>query len=353
MFSDLRLQHVRSYGDATFHLSPYVTVISGPNGSGKTTIAEALYIASRGASFKSPDGEVLKKDADWWRIDTRHGDVKRSVLYDPSKAGVKKSFIVSETKKARLAPQHKLPVVLFQPDDLRLLTGSPARRRAYIDALAAQLDPQFGHQARRYERALQQRNNLLKHHHATADELFVWDMALSEAGAYVLHARTYWLQQLNASVKDMYRDIAGRNDEIAITYSATVADDQSTIQQRLLASLHASQARDRVLGYTTHGPHRDDLLFSLNGSDAGHYASRGETRSIVLALKLVEIHLLMKLLDTAPLVLLDDVFSELDENRRHALVALSGPHIQTVITTTSAEVAKEYPVQYVERISLM
>lgn len=353
MFSEIRLQNIRAYQDASFKLSNSVTVISGANGSGKTTLAEALYIASRGTSFRSPDSEVLRNDAAWWRIDVLHADQKRSVLYDPAKMGLKKSFIISETKKARLSPQQKLPLVLFEPDDLRLLGGSPARRRSYIDTLASQLDPQFSYHLRRYERALQQRNNLLKHHGASADELFVWDMVLSETGAYVLQARTFWLEQINLRFSDVYQKIAEKSDTVAAVYSRSLeTSDQTRIQQYLLSHLHASQARDRLLGYTTVGPHRDDIAFILNNRDASHYASRGETRSIVLTLKLIEIGLLKDILESTPLVLLDDVFSELDENRRHAIVSLSAENVQTVITTTDAEVAKEYAAQELVQIRL-
>lgn len=353
MFSDLRLQNVRSYVDASFSLSPSVTVISGPNGSGKTTVAEALYLASRGSSFRSPDSEVLKQGSAWWRIDVVHDGVKRSAIYDSTKQGTKKSFTISSTKKARLSAQQKLPLVLFEPDDLRLLGGSPTRRRAYIDTLATQLDPQFGYHARRYERALQQRNNLLKQPYSTPDELFVWDMVLSEAGAYVLQARAYWLDQVNQRITALYQGIANKKDTIDAQYSRSLhSQDQAHIQQYLLSHLHGAQARDKVLGYTTVGPHRDDIRFTLNGGDASHFASRGETRSIVLALKLIEINLLIDVLQAAPLVLLDDVFSELDEERRHSLVSLSGRAVQTVITTTDAEVAKEYAGGDVAQIRL-
>lgn len=353
MFREIRLQNVRAYSDDTFQLSPYVTVISGRNGSGKTTIAEALYIASRGTSFRSPDSEVLKKGAEWWRIDTQHGDVQRSVLYDPSKVGIKKNFIVAGTKKARLAPGQKLPLVLFEPDDLRLLGGSPARRRTYIDTVAGQLDPQFAYHARRYERALQQRNNLLKQARATPEELFVWDMVLSEAGAYMLQSRTAWLAEINRRIGLIYQDIASKAEPIEARYSRPLhSDDQSHIQQYLLNHLHAAQGRDSLLGYTTVGPHRDDIQFLLNGADASHFASRGETRSIILALKMIEINLLIDILHSPPLVLLDDVFSELDEQRRRSLVRLSGSRVQTVITTTDAEVAKEYSAGGIAQIQL-
>lgn len=353
MFSEIRLQNVRSYSDSSFSLSPSVTVISGPNGSGKTTIAEALFLISRGASFRSPDGEVLRQGADWWRIDVLHDEVKRSALYESAKAGAKKSFVIAGTKKAWLAPAQKLPLVLFEPDDLRLLHGSPARRRDFIDTFAAQLDPQFGYHARRYERALQQRNNLLKHAHASADELFVWDMVLSEAGAYVLQGRAYWLEQINQRINDLYRKIAGKDDTVEVRYSRTISgEDQALIQQYLLSQLHQAQAKDKLVGYTTIGPHRDDILFGLNNGDASHFASRGETRSIILVLKLIEISLLIEVLGTPPLVLLDDVFSELDHDRRHALVALSDRGMQTIITTTDAEVTKEYGGSEVRRIQL-
>lgn len=338
MISSIHLKNFRSYADKSFSLSPTVTLISGPNGSGKTNILEALYVACRGSSFRGSDAQMLRFDEPWWRIDVNEDDTTRRVTYDSDKSTAKKQFIVNGVKRPRLPAQQKLPVVLFEPNDLRLLQGSPTRRRDFIDIFIAQLEPSYTTHTSRYERALRQRNNLLKAHHVTPDELFVWDVTLSEIGAYIIIKRFLYTALLNTELTSTYQSISHTKDVIQVNYTSFLesVDVQST-QQKFLAELHRMHKKDIVLGYTTIGPHRDDIHFTMNNSPAMAIASRGETRSIVLSLKLIELNQVILTSDKAPLLLLDDVFSELDKKRRDALIHLSN-NIQTIITTTDADV---------------
>lgn len=323
---------MRTHAQFMHSLSPQVTLVTGPNGSGKTSLIEALVIALRGTSFKGTDAEVLRHGADWWRIDTDSDEGRRTVKFDPSRPSGKKQFIIDDKTSYRLTTAHKYPVVLFEPDDLRLLSGSPTRRRDFIDRFIAQLDPLYAQALRKYDRALKQRNALLKTAQLADDDLFVWNVSLSEHGALIVQRRTQFIETINAQLDATYNTIAQSQDVVSVHYSHTVIDN---VQQKMLGELHANLARDRILGYTSTGPHRHDILFRLNDRPATTVASRGEVRSIVLALKFLEVDLIEQLSGKAPLILLDDVFGELDSERQtHLATKFQGKQI--IMTSASS-----------------
>lgn len=329
--SKLAVTNVRSHRHYEIDLASGVTVITGPNGSGKTTLLESLYIALQGSSFKGSDSDILQSDRPWWKIDIiLDGQEKRTVKFDPARPSSRKQFVIDTKTTARLAPKYKYPVVLFEPEDLRLLHGSPARRRQFIDRFIAQLNPLYGVALRKYERALRQRNNLLKRFNTPNDQLFAWDIALADHGAYLIEQRIAFIEQINSRLNEAYHDIAQTNDEVSVHYSHTFVGD---IKQKLLAELQAHGDRDRQLGNTSVGPHRHDVMFEFNHSPALSIASRGEVRTIVLALKFLEVDIIEQLSGHKPLILLDDVFSELDLNRQKALSDTIRTH-QIVITST-------------------
>ncbi len=327
----LSIQNIRSHTPFTTNLSDKVTVITGKNGSGKTSLVEALYVALQGSSFKGTDSDLLQTDSPWWRIDLLFDDEsKRTITFNPDKQQSKKQFVVDGTTTYRLPQKHKYPVVLFEPDDLRLLNGSPTRRRQFIDRFISQLNPQYSSIIRKYERALLQRNNLLKKQYVSDDQLFVWDIALSEYGAYIIEQRIAFIERINSKLNDAYNDIAGAKDIVSAHYSHTYIGD---IKQKILNELHGSSERDKILGNTSIGPHRHDVVFKFNNSPAISSASRGEVRTIVLALKFLEVDIINEITDTPPLILLDDVFSELDAERQESLSNTTRPY-QVVITST-------------------
>jgi DNA replication and repair protein RecF len=329
----LSVQHVRRHDNMIVALDRHVTLITGLNGSGKTSLLEAIYIALQGSSFKGSDSDVLRRDTSWWRIDVQYDDESvRTVKFDSNKTTGRKQFQVDGRTMYRLLPKYKYPVVLFEPDDLRLLNGSPARRRQFIDRFISQLDPLYAVALRKYERALKQRNNLLKRDQTTPDELFVWNVALAEHGAYIIEERVRFIERLNASLGDVYRQIAQTNDTVTIHYSYTRID---AIKQKLLGDLHAHSERDRLLGNTSIGPHRHDVLFEFNSSPALSVASRGEVRTIVLALKFLEVDITEQLIAKKPIILLDDVFSELDATRQKLLTSQLSGH-QIIITSATS-----------------
>jgi len=334
---NLQVQHLRSHDAFMIEFSPEVTIITGANGSGKTSLLEAIYISLQGTSFKGSDNDVLKKDAPWWRIDISFDDTdNRVVKFDPEKATSRKQFIIDSKTTARIPAKLKYPVVLFEPEDLRLLHGSPARRRQFIDRFISQLNPLYGPTLRKYERSLKQRNNLLKNELISNDELFAWNISLAEHGAFVIEQRIAFIEQINQNLGALYQEIAGTHDEVSIHYSHTFVGD---IKQKLLNELHGHLERDRYLGNTSVGPHRHDVIFQINNSPALSVASRGEVRTIVLALKFLEVEIIEQLIDKQPIILLDDVFSELDASRQQLLTSQLKGH-QIIITSATSHAGK-------------
>lgn len=333
IIAKIGVQNIRTHQQFGCALSPEVTVISGPNGSGKTSLIEAAYIALQGTSFRGTDKELLRHGDTWWRIDVQTTDDElRTIKFDPSKSSGRKQFTVDSKVSYRLSPVQKYPVVLFEPDDLRLISGSPARRRVFMDRLIGQLDPQYALSLRKYERALKQRNSLLKRSLVKLDDLFVWNIALGEYGAYITEQRIRFIEKLNLGLNKAYNMIAHSQDVVSIHYSDTLIGNT---KQKLLSELHDRMERDKLLGYTSVGPHRHDVVFKLNDTLATAAASRGEVRSIILALKLLEVELVEQITTKPPIILLDDVFGELDEQRQvHLAASFTGR--QVIITSTAS-----------------
>lgn len=337
MLKSIALANFRSHKDAHFSFSNGLTVITGPNGIGKTNILEGIYIQARGTSFRGSDGEIVTHDAEWYKITTHYsGGRTRIVRYESARTLGKKTFEIGGLKKQRLAANQKMPVVLFEPDDLRLIHGSPSRRREFLDRICGALDPHYTTLLHRYERALLQRNNLLKTGIASDDELFAWEVGLAQTGAAIIKARGDLVWQINERLSDTYCSIAHAPGSVDIRYG--FHETSSSLEQQLLSLLHVSRYNDRTRGFTSVGPHRHDFAIHLNEASADESASRGETRSIILALKFIELTLLWERYEEPPLLLLDDVFSELDATRRTALLELAHT-VQTIITTTDVREA--------------
>lgn len=336
--TSLSVQNVRTHTKYSLKIAPDVTLITGDNGSGKTSLLEAIYVALQGSSFKGSDTDIIRFKAPWYRIDASLDDSTRTVKFDPSRVSGKKQFVIDDKTNYRLTHANKHPVVLFEPDELRLIGGSPARRRQFIDRFISQLDPEYALSLRRYERALKQRNIVLKNRLAR-DSLFVWDVALSKYGAYIIEQRIALVGRLQPLLEAIYKEIAHSSDRVAIAYSAP---HKTNVEQRLLGELHQSVERDMLLGATSVGPHRHDIVFTLNDHPAASAASRGEVRTTVLALKFLEVDIIKETTEKDPIILLDDVFSELDEPRQKALMERFSSY-QTVITSVTAPISN-YPM---------
>jgi DNA replication and repair protein RecF len=325
----LRVQNFRNHDDFSCELSASTTLVCGKNGTGKTALLEAIYVAYRGVSFRGYDDDLLNHQQHWYRIDAVDNTSKRTVLLDHRADRRMKQFVVDGKKSQRLPQKYKFPIILFTPDDLRLIGGSPARRRKYLDMVIGQYDSNYTAALRRYERALLQRNKLLKQPGVSQDMVFSWDIILSQNGAQITAARHKLIQTINQQLTTYYQQIASTGDTLGAYYSHTASTAPT-----LLAQYQANFARDRLLGTTSVGPHRHDFTIELNDSHASDTASRGEVRTIILALKYVEVTIVQQHTDTYPLVLLDDVFGELDTERQKNLLTFFA-HNQVIITSTN------------------
>ncbi|HVI60602.1 MAG TPA: DNA replication and repair protein RecF [Candidatus Saccharimonadales bacterium] len=334
MITDLRLQNFRSYRDASFELGPGVNIVVGPNASGKTNLLEALLVLARGGSYRAKDSELVSFGRPWARLDAhlaRGG--QRTVKLTPSGAPAKTYELDGKTYQ-RLSLAHSLPVVLFEPEHLRLLSGGPERRRDYLDDLLEQTLVGYGSLRRQYRRALAQRNRLLKQPGASQAQVFPWNVRLSELAGQIVRARDQLAGRLDSDTGKLYRKLSGTRAKVNLEYQARWPAEQ--YETGLLKALDASLDQDRQYGFTSAGPHREDLAVLFNGRPAQEMASRGEVRTAVLALKIIELKIIEEIRQTTPLLLLDDVFSELDGKRRHALTDYLAPY-QTFITTTDAD----------------
>ena len=327
----LRVQNFRTHSDFILEIGEKSTLISGANGSGKTSLLEAIYFALQGTSFRSSDKEILRNDgSSWFRIDLKDSkDSLRTIIFNNAVQKSKKQFLVDGNKKARLSANLRIPVVLFEPDDLQLLSGSPTRRRNFLDYFLSQIFPSFQLALTRYSKALKQRNNLLKRDNVSKDELFPWNLMLAEYGAEIISKRQDFLELLNSKIEEVYFEISGVKDEIEIDYLG-----EKVSKNEILAILSENIERDKILGYTNFGPHKHDIQFIFNKKPAQNVASRGENRSLVLALKFIETDILADLTSKRPIVLLDDVFSELDDDRQKLLTKHFSKY-QTIITSTN------------------
>ncbi len=288
MITNIRLQNFRSYQDSSYEFEEGVNVIVGPNASGKTNIIEAILVASRGKSYRAKDLEVIKHGQPWARIDADLGSKHRVVKIEKQQDSVKKSFELDDKKLLRLLGSNRIPVVLFEPNHLLMLGGSPELRRAFLDLLIEQTDHEYGPTINKYKRALLQRNRLLKNN--MPGQLFAWDIRLSELGAQIVAARHLMIKRINEQLTPTYTQLAKHKSQLTLTYSNPVSAE--TYGSYLLKKLQKDQPLDLLRGFTAAGPHREDMVFDLNGQPLANTASRGETRTTLLALKIIELQIL-------------------------------------------------------------
>lgn len=322
-----------------------MNAIVGPNGSGKTTIIESLYLLLRGNSFKGSISEVMQYGGNVFQVhmttqseSTSH---QRRLSMQQTEGSNIKKWSIDGKNYARLPAQHRLPVVLFEPDLGRLITGSPQRRREYLDHIAAQLDIEVAGVQNRFERALKQRNQLLKSirekNGKPSDELFIWNTQLAHLSEKIVSARCLVIESLQRNINEYYRQLGG-TDDILLAYQSEVSVDPGIYANRLLQFLETGVARDIALGHTAFGPHRDEMTIHLADQPAEARASRGETRTLVIALKLLETKVLSDHFATrgiTPTLLLDDVLSELDLLHQERVLEGFQGH-QVFLTTTDA-----------------
>ena len=344
----LELSDFRSYQSLRFEPDSGINVLIGQNGAGKTNVLEAIGYLSQLKSFRrTPDAALIRAGAERAiaRGNFRDGASTIDIAVEIPTAG-RRQVLVNGKRPARLSEvATSAPVVAFLPDDLDLVKKGPALRREYLDDLGAQLVPTVGADQREFEKALRQRNTLLKQEGRNADamSLDVWDARLAESGGRVLANRLRLLGRLRDRLSEAYQTVGGEDKEVLlpvyrsswidITEIGTGMDpDHQSLAAQLLEALEQRRSRDVEVRSTSAGPHRDDPGFLLNGRDVRVQASQGEQRSVALSLRIGAYQLLDERHGRPPTLLLDDVFSELDPSRADGVTALL-PRGQVFVTS--------------------
>lgn len=335
----LQLTNFRSYKDARYELGSAATVVVGPNASGKTNLLEALYVLATTGSFRARHGELVNHGADetLYRIVAGLEDDEVAFGYHDTGTTATKRATRNNVKSSLVDHVGRLHVVLFEPNDLLLIFGGPDRRRKFLDGVLVQTSKPYLKTLHAYRRVLAQRNKLLSDWTGDTNTLFAWNVQLADLAADIHQQRQRFLMHINQLASERYAAIAGATQDLELRYISTVTvEETDTYATAFLAALQASQQRDIGAGFTTIGPHRDDISIQFRGGDISTRASRGEMRTVILVLKLAELDYIEKHTSATPLLLLDDVFSELDADRRRYLIATLKDR-QAIITTTDAD----------------
>jgi DNA replication and repair protein RecF len=344
--SALRLTDFRNYATGEAELEPGLNLIIGSNGQGKTSLLEAIYCLSALASHRTSSPSAMVRHGAARAVVQAVGVVANRQTRVDAEIGRTGGIRVRVDKQLQTRKSRsRSPVsVLFSPEDLAMVKGGPEERRRFLDNAAARIRPVASADRMDFERALRQRNGALRAARANPrqiDHLEIWSEQVAVTGAAVVRHRLAVLAQLEPPVHRRYLELAS-DQPPELVYRATWAEgelpeDPAEIAGMLKRALSKSQSTDLERATTSVGPHRDDLRILLAGSDARVYASQGEQRTIALSLRLAERDTIAEEHGEHPVLLLDDVFSELDDHRRHQLSQLVAITGQTVATATSAE----------------
>lgn len=347
--TELTLHSYRSYETLHLAFDPGVQIFLGANAQGKTNIIEALYYAAFGRSHRtSSDAELIRVGADGAHIGLsfRRHDVPGELSFTFARGARRRITYAGESLRQRDLVG-LLPMVLFSPEDLFLVKGAPALRRRYLDAELSQASPAYYGELLRYTRILKQRNAVLKdirERLAAPDDLPPWDAQLAKSAAYIVTRRIAAVAQLGA-LSARVQAVLAAGEELALAYEIAGAGAEDFAEDDMTEALHVwynkmlceGRARDIARAATGVGPHLDDLVLRVGGMSLRSYGSQGQQRTGALALKLAELFYLQENIGEAPILLLDDVMSELDADRRRALLDfIRHEHIQTFITATDA-----------------
>jgi DNA replication and repair protein RecF len=346
VLTSISITGFRGFASLAATFGPGAHLVWGPNAVGKTSLLEALVVCAHGSSHRTAtDAELIRWSAPFARVDTRrelpglHPLELDVTLVRDGPAGGRKRIRVNGVPRRAAALAGLLRVVVFAPEEMLLVAGPPSLRRGMLDALASQLLPANEADLAAYGRVLAQRNALLRairEERATREQLSPWDAKLVESGAAVLDARRRVLGELGGPLVAAHAEIASDEGTLTVTYESNVVPAAGeTSRDALARRLAETSEKEAWNGTTLVGPHRDDLAFRLDGRDLATFASRGQQRTAILALKLAEVDLLTVHDGRPPLLLLDDVFSELDPARRSHLVRRIAGLPQAFVTTTT------------------
>lgn len=326
--SQLTVDHFRNHAHTTLHLSEGVNVLVGQNGHGKTNLLEAIYLACVGRGWRAGrDNEMIQFGQERTLVQVtaqkKFGSVDIAIQLGQ---GMKKSIAINRVPIAKVAElMGQINCIFFSPDELKLVKEAPADRRRFLNIDISQIDKSYFYALARYNKILLQRNAYLKNN-SEPRELAIWDDQLIQQGQIIIAKRQAFIEKLTPYVIAKHQALTNQQETISITYETC-----NDFKQELTAA----RERDLRLRTTTVGPHRDDLAIMINGQDVRMYGSQGQQRTVALSIKLAELDLFTDLTGERPILLLDDVFSELDSSRQSRLLTAI-QDTQAIITATDA-----------------
>ncbi|MDP9381562.1 MAG: DNA replication/repair protein RecF [Chloroflexota bacterium] len=368
--SSLSLTNFRNYKQLDVELPNGPILVLGPNASGKTTLLEALYLLATTKSHRTnTDRELVNWNAraelgvpPFARVAAgvqRRGTQNLEIIViregttEQDQGMARKRIKVNNLPRRAIDVIGQVNAVMFSPQDLDLIVGSPSLRRRYLDITISQIDPHYVRTLQTYQKIVLQRNSLLRSLadrgrrpgvNGDSDQLTYWDEELVRNGAYLLRRRLEVVGHLNRLADGLHARLAGTGEALEVLYRSSISDqtvpptdvpDEEALRECYAKRLRSSRTEELRRAVTLAGPHRDDISFTVGGVDMGTYGSRGQQRSVILAVKLAEVELMQEATGEMPLLLLDDVVSELDpERRRYLLEAVLERRQQVLVTAT-------------------
>jgi DNA replication and repair protein RecF len=353
--SHLSLNNFRNYAAQEIDLSPGATVLCGDNAQGKTNFLEAIYLLATSKSPRaSADRELVNwntagQDLPFSRLSADVSDENGAVQVEVVLTGqqgsgnlylsrFKKSIKVNGLARRATDLIGVIRVVMFDPQDTDIVGGSPVLRRRYLDATNSQVDPAYLRNLLQYNKVILQRNHLLrmiKEQRSNPDELRFWDEQLIEAGAYIIDRRLQNIAKMSMIASEIHQQLTNETEKLEAVYLGSVARQTGQdIASSFREALKSAQREEIARGMSVVGPHRDDLRLLVDDVNMCIYGSRGQHRTIALSLKLAQAKYIKSLTDDAPILLLDDVLSELDSERRRRLLGAIEDYQQAIITST-------------------
>ena len=332
----LELINYRNYKTVQIDFDKGVNILYGENAQGKTNILESIYLCGTTKSHRgSKDKEIINFNEEEGHIRCLFEKNEVDYQIDMHIRSEKSKGIAINGIKLKKAAELLgiVNIILFSPEDLSIIKNGPADRRRFVDAELCQLDKVYLYNLTSYNKIVNQRNNLLKDimfHPELKDTIDVWDSQLVSLGSKIIERRELFVNQLNEIIYDIHKSLSGGKESLVIKYDPNISIEEYE------SKLIKNREKDIKYKLTSVGPHRDDFIFYINDIDSKKFGSQGQQRTAALSLKLAEIKLVEKLTDNTPILLLDDVLSELDSNRQNYLLKSIGD-IQTIITCTGVD----------------
>lgn len=340
---DIRLINFRNYDNIYLKFNPKINVFIGKNAQGKTNLLEAIYMCAYGKSFRTNrDKEIINfsKEEAYIGSNMNINNYDKFLEIKMDRVKSKRIRINKNELKNYKELYSGLNVVIFSPDDLKIVKEGPSGRRDFMDVGISKVKPVYTYNISRYNKILFQRNNLLKSSRFKKDLinlLDVFDMQIASIGTSIILERQRYVEKLSKIANTIHKNISSNNEELELKYISNVPiyENKSEMEKSYLIKLKENYKRDAEFGTTEVGPHKDDIYMSINDKDVRTYGSQGQQRTVVLSLKFSEVELIKAERGMYPVLLLDDVFSELDDSRRNYLISLF-KDVQTFITVTDA-----------------